>query len=85
MGYTKGIESQEFFDLMQAYRIASPLDQDNVVKRFEAVKEYIHKDKAELLEALKESVRLLKIEGWTDRDRQIREAEQLYQKFKDNE
>ena len=38
------LESVEFIDLMQCYRIASMLDQENVIRRFEAVKELIRKN-----------------------------------------
>ena len=48
------LESQEFYDLMQCYRIAGQADQENVIRRFEAVKDFI-KEKStasEILEAL---------------------------------
>ncbi len=35
------IDSEEFFDLMQAYRMASVLDQDKVTERYNAVQEFI--------------------------------------------
>ena len=58
MKYTKDyIESVEFFDLMQSYRIASMNDQDEVVKRFESVKDVLKdvvKQNTEMYEALKE-------------------------------
>lgn len=51
---TDYLESKEFYDLMQCYRIADMMDQENVIKRFEAVKDYIREKSAtpELLEAL---------------------------------
>ncbi len=38
---TAFLDSMEFFDLMQAYRMAQATDQEKVVKKFEAVKQYI--------------------------------------------
>ena len=38
---TNHLESREFIDLMQCYRIADMMDQKNVIKRFEAVKTFI--------------------------------------------
>ena len=35
------LETRDFVDLMQCYRIASEMDQANVIKRFEAVKTFI--------------------------------------------
>lgn len=37
----KRLDEIDFFDLMQNYRIADMADQENVVNRFEAVKEWI--------------------------------------------
>ena len=38
------LESQDFYDLMQCYRIADQADQANVIRRFEAVKEFIREE-----------------------------------------
>jgi hypothetical protein len=48
------LESQDFYDLMQCYRIADQADQANVIRRFKAVKDFIREKSAapELLEAL---------------------------------
>lgn len=37
----KNLDTQEFYDLMQFYRMAQMTDQPEVVKRFEAIKEWI--------------------------------------------
>ena len=51
------LEGIEFFDLMQAYRIADPSNQDRVCKKFEDVKDWINekfiKQNTEMYEALK--------------------------------
>ena len=45
MNHTKGkvevLESMEYFDLMQQYRIAPQEDQQRVIKAFEDVKKYL--------------------------------------------
>lgn len=42
MKYTKEmLEKVEFNDLMYAYRIADPLDQDRVVEKYDEVKNFI--------------------------------------------
>ena len=40
----KKLNEIDFFDLMQNYRIADMSDQENVVNRFEAVKEWIRQN-----------------------------------------
>jgi hypothetical protein len=35
------LETQEFYDLMQNYRIAPMTDQERVIMRFEKVKQFI--------------------------------------------
>ena len=40
----KKLNGIDFFDLMQNYRIADMSDQENVVNRFEAVKEWIRQN-----------------------------------------
>ena len=40
----KKLNEIDFFDLMQNYRIADVSDQENVVNRFEAVKEWIRQN-----------------------------------------
>lgn len=40
-----GLEGKEFYNLMQSYRIAPAADQDKVVNAYEAVKEYIRRQK----------------------------------------
>ncbi len=35
------LESVDFFDAMQCYRISDQANQENVIKRFEEVKDYI--------------------------------------------
>ena len=42
----KRLNEIDFFDLMQNYRIADMSDQENVVNRFEAVKEWIRQNYA---------------------------------------
>lgn len=42
----KRLDEIDFFDLMQNYRIADMADQENVVNRFEAVKEWIRQNYA---------------------------------------
>ena len=42
----KKLNEIDFFDLMQNYRIADMSDQENVVNRFEAVKEWIRQNYA---------------------------------------
>ena len=42
----KRLDEVDFFDLMQNYRIADMADQENVVNRFEAVKEWIRQNYA---------------------------------------
>ena len=46
----------------------------------EQYSDHLEKQNAELLEALKKSVRLLKLEGWTHKDGHISKAESLIQK-----
>lgn len=55
----KFLDDQEFFNLMQNYRITDPSNQDKVVQRFEDVKTFVRENiienATELLEALKAS------------------------------
>ena len=65
MKHTKEtLEGIEFFDLMQAYRIADPTNQDRVCKKFEDVKDWIIekfiKQNTEMHEALKEHYNVLR-------------------------
>lgn len=57
------LESKEFYDLMQCYRIADMMDQETVIKRFKAVKDFIRTKSAELkvLEALQDFVNVYRI------------------------
>ena len=41
---TDCLDSQEFNDLMSCYRMTDMIDQDLVIRRFEAVKEWIRKN-----------------------------------------
>ena len=54
------LESQKFYDLMQNYRIATMLDQENVINTFENVKDFIKNEFVERSKHLK-SVEMLKI------------------------
>ena len=44
----KRLNEVDFFDLMQRYRIADISDQENVVNRFDAVKEWIRQNYANI-------------------------------------
>ena len=70
MKYTKEtLEGIEFFDLMQAYRIADPTNQDRVCKKFEDVKDWINekfiKQNKKMLEALKGLIKLKSVIQYT--------------------
>lgn len=49
------LESQNFYDLMQAYRIADQADQANVIERFEDVKDFVRERWAPEYNALQEA------------------------------
>lgn len=53
------LESQKFYDLMQNYRIAPMLEQENVINKFENVKEFIKNEFVERSKHLK-AVEMLK-------------------------
>lgn len=38
------LDSEEFYDLLQSYRISNILDQSEVIKRFREIKEWIKKN-----------------------------------------
>ena len=42
----KNLNSEEYYNLMQGYRIADPLNQDLVIKKFEEVKEWTRQNYA---------------------------------------
>lgn len=52
-GQVDALESQNFFDLMQQYRIAPMENQERVIDCYNAVKEYLRRENKELKEQLR--------------------------------
>ena len=73
------LESIDFVDVMQCYRIAPETDQERVIKRFEAVKQFIREKSVDpvLLQLLKQiESHLLDITG-IDNTRSLQSPLQL--------